>query len=142
MALEDKELLTNFTTDEAIANAIHEHLRDEKLPCAAAFRIAEAQDVTPLEVGKTADQLEIHLTRCQLGLFGYPQGKGWRTALPEIANPEALKSAIEARLNEKGELPCRAAWEIAEAHGLPRMHVGYLADKLGIRLTTCQMGAF
>jgi hypothetical protein len=144
MALEDKELPTDFTIDDAVANAIRERLQDEKLPCAAAFKIAEAQEVTPLEVGKTADVLDIHLTRCQLGLFGYPgHTKGWET--PNFASldaPEGLEEAIRERVDNEGNVGCAALWELSAAFEIPRLYIGWFTDQLGIPISPCQLGAF
>lgn len=144
MALEDKELPTDFTINEAVANAIREHLKDEKLPCAAAFKIAAAQDVTPLEVGKTADVLDIHLTRCQLGLFGYPgHAKGWET--PNFASldaPEGLEEAIRKKVDEEGNVGCATLWELSGAFEIPRLYIGWFTDQLGLRISPCQLGAF
>ena len=144
MALEDKELSTNFTIDEAVANAIRAHLRDEKLPCAAAFKIAETQEIPPLDVGKTADQLGIHLTRCQLGLFGYPgHAKGWDT--PDFASlkaPEGLEEAIRSRTDDAGTIGCATLWELSAQFEIPRLYIGWFTDQLEIRITPCQLGAF
>ncbi len=143
MALEEKEIPDDFTINGEIANAIQNNLKDGKLPCARAFRIANRLDVPPLAVGKNADALQIHLSHCQLGLFGYGHEKAWQgTSLAKITNPEELKGAIQARRNDDGALPCRAAWDVAEAFSVSRMQVGYFADQLGIRIVACQLGAF
>jgi len=144
MALEDKQIPTDFTIDEAVANAIRDRLRDGKLPCAAAFKIAEAQEVTPLEVGKTADQMDIHLTRCQLGLFGYPgHAKGWET--PDFASlnaPKGLEEAIRESVDEEGNVGCATLWALSEQFEIPRLYIGWFTDQLDLRISPCQLGAF
>jgi len=44
-------------------------LVDGKLPCAAAFKIAQELKVSPRNVGETADELGIKICNCQLGCF-------------------------------------------------------------------------
>ncbi len=57
--------------DERIAGEIRKTIKDGKVSCAAAHRIAEELGVTPAEVGVTIDLLEARIERCQLGLYGY-----------------------------------------------------------------------
>jgi hypothetical protein len=42
---------------------------DGKLPCAAAFKIAEKFKVAPKVVGDEANRLNIRINKCQLGCF-------------------------------------------------------------------------
>jgi DNA invertase Pin-like site-specific DNA recombinase len=69
MALKDKKPNGNLKIDEALAAAIRARLRDGRLPCAAAFLIAEELGVSLREVGRAADALGIRLSHCQLGAF-------------------------------------------------------------------------
>jgi hypothetical protein len=144
MALSDKQRPTDFTMDDKVAAAIRARSTDEKLPCAQAFIIARELEIAPLIVGQHADALEIHLTRCQLGLFGYPGEKeAWKTTnLTARPVPEGLEAALRAAVDDDGHLACAAAWEIAAQFEVPKMQVGYLADRLEIKITPCQLGAF
>ena len=144
MALEDKTLPVDFVVDPELATAIQTHLDGGNLPCAQAFVLAEAQAVAPLAVGQTADVLQIHLSRCQLGLFGYPgHTKGWEvTNLADRPVPPELPPAIQAALNDAGILTCAAAWDIAARLRVPKMLVAYVATQMGIRVRGCQLGAF
>ncbi len=144
MALEDKPLPTDFVVDPDLAEAIQKYLVDGNLPCARAFALAEAQGVAPLLIGQTADVLQIHLTHCQLGLFGYPgHTKGWEVAnLADHPVPPELPPAIQAALNDEGILTCPAAWEIAARLRVPKMLVAYVAGQMSIRVRGCQLGAF
>ncbi len=144
MTLAEKTLPSDFVIDETLAAAIRAHLKEGKLPCASAFAIARTHNVTPLLVGQTADVLQIHLTRCQLGLFGYPgHAKGWAAAkIAERAIPEGLEEAIRAAVDSDGNFACVKAWEIAARFGIPKMQVAYVADQMGIRFSPCQLGAF
>jgi len=143
MALDQKQRPPNFVIEARIADAIQAHTKENKLPCAQAFAIAEALGAHYLLIGQTADALEIHLSHCQLGLFGYPSGKGWvATKLAERPTPEGLEQAIREATDQDGNLACARAWEIAAHFRIPKMQVGYVADKLGIHIAPCQLGAF
>ncbi|MEA3341930.1 MAG: hypothetical protein U9R15_18360 [Chloroflexota bacterium] len=144
MTLAEKTLSSDFVVDETLAAAIRARLKEGKLPCASAFAIAREHGVTPLLVGQTADVLQIHLTRCQLGLFGYPgHAKGWTAAkIAARAIPEGLDEAIRAAVDSDGNFACVKAWEIAASFGIPKMQVAYVADHIGIRFSPCQLGAF
>ncbi|MCS7283854.1 MAG: hypothetical protein RMK65_12310 [Anaerolineae bacterium] len=130
--------------DERIAEAIRRYLDHEgSLPCAAAFRVVEELGVEPLEVGRTADEMGVKLSRCQLGLFGYgPKAEGRHKIVrpAETISPE-LAGAIRDSLSE-GRLTCRAAWDIAAILGIPKMDVAAAAERLEIRIARCQLGAF
>jgi len=52
-----------------------------------------------------------------------------------------LESAVKASLKD-GYLSCPAAWGIARKYHVPRIVVGEIADRLGIRVTNCQLGCF
>ena len=134
MALKDKKL----------AEAIRGRLRENLLTCTAAFSVAEDEGVDPLVVGQTADAIQVHLSRCQLGLFGYPgHAKGWATArVGENSFPEELEEALRAARDRDGNLSCASAWELAEQFGISRIEVGFISDRLGVRIRQCQLGAF
>ncbi len=125
--------------NEQIAAAIRKQLHEGMLRCATAFRIVEELGVTPMEVGETADALEVRLSRCQLGLFGYGEQKSIVKPAEKIA-PE-LEQAIQEGLIE-GRLLCADAWTIAERFGMPKLHVANAVEKLGVRIKPCQLGAF
>lgn len=130
--------------DERIVEAIRRHLDSEgMLPCAAAFRVVEELGVEPLAVGQTADEMGVRLNRCQLGLFGYgPKAEGrHKVVRPAETVEPGLAQAIQDGLCE-GRLPCKTAWEIAEALGVPKMEVSAAAEALGIRIARCQLGTF
>jgi hypothetical protein len=125
--------------DEEIAAAIRERARESALRCAAAFRIAEDLDVSPLAVGRVADDMDVRLVRCQLGLFGH----GERKRVVEPAGEVAL--ALEQAIREGlilDRLPCAVAWAIAARFGMPKLHVANAAEKLEVHVGQCQLGAF
>lgn len=131
-----------------IENQMREAIRGKEtakgeLFCVSAFQIAEALDVEPLEVGQAADEMDVRLSRCQLGLFGYgPKAEG-RHSIVEPAEQVApeLAQAIQERVGEEG-LSCKAAWEIAASLDLPKLQVSSAAEALEIKIVRCQLGAF
>lgn len=125
--------------DEGLIELVRTRAREDGLRCADAFRIATQLGIRPLEVGLAADAADIHLARCQLGLFGYGEHKGIVKPAEQVS-PE-LEQAIREGLI-LGRLPCAVAWALAARFRMPKMHVSSAAEKLGIRVSECQLGAF
>jgi hypothetical protein len=127
-----------------IDQAIRQALVDGQLPCAAAFALAESLRVHPLKVGQAADRLELRLSRCQLGLFGYGQKAegSYRRVKPTQDIPGELAAAIRASLDQDGRLSCEDAWRIASELRLPKQVVANAAEGLTVRIVHCQLGAF
>ncbi|MEA3308670.1 MAG: hypothetical protein U9Q70_04055 [Chloroflexota bacterium] len=144
MTLEEKTLPTDFVVDEHLAQVIRARTRKGKLPCAVAFAIAAQQGMSPRLVGQTADVLQIHLSHCQLGLFGYPGGKkGWELAKSTpLLLQDKIQAALRAAVMESGTLACTQLWELAAQFQVPKLRIGQLCDELGIKITPCQLGAF
>ncbi len=129
------------TADPSAAEAVRVKAGPDGVACASAFKVAADLDISPAEVGKTIDLLDLKLTRCQLGLFGYP---GQRMVFEPVtleSIPAGLKAAIAESL-ENGRLPCQGAWRIAERLGLKKMEVAAAADSMGVKIKPCQLGAF
>lgn len=124
--------------DERIADAIREKTEGGEIACAEAERMGAALNVPLAEIGRTLDLLELRISRCQLGLFGYPEGKAVH---PAAAVAPDFEAAIRGRLAE-GRLPCKAAWEIAAERRISRMEVSSACETLKIRIKPCQLGAF
>jgi hypothetical protein len=124
--------------DERISGAVREKSEAGELACAEAERIGLTLGVSLAEIGRTLDLLELRIGRCQLGLFGYPEGKAVH---PVAAVAPDFETAIRMRL-AGGRLPCQAAWEIAEGRKLTRMAVSDACEALKIRIKPCQLGAF
>jgi len=123
--------------DEKAISKVRASLVDGKLPCAVAFRIADELVLEPKEVGDLADELDIKISRCQLGLFGHER----RIVKPAQDVAEELTERLKTSLVE-GRLPCAKAWEIARELRIKRVRVGRAADALGIRISQCQLGCF
>jgi hypothetical protein len=127
------------TVSSALQQAVRAKLVDKEITCHAAHAIAEALHVTPREVGVAIDLQEGFIRKCQLGLFGYGPKRKAVTAAETVA-PE-LEAAIESALIG-GRLTCAAAWRIADTAGLPRMAVSNACERLKIKISACQLGAF
>jgi hypothetical protein len=143
MPFSERESPEGFTPDPATMAAIRERVMDGKLSCASAFEIVHALNVDPLDVGWTANVMEVRLYRCQLGLYGYPGKHGWaeaNTAGQPV--PPGLPEALTEARDEEGKISCATAWEIAARFQAPRIVVGYVADSLGIAFKACQLGAW
>ena len=52
-----------------------------------------------------------------------------------------LESAVKASLKD-GYLSCPTAWRIAKEANVPKIAIGKITDRLGIRITNCQIGCF
>ena len=70
-----------------------------------------------------------------------------RREIPE--NPAGLSPEKLAQIEESvklslkdGYLACPIAWTLAKKTGVPRIAVGAMVDKLGYRITDCQLGCF
>jgi len=122
-----------------IVELINKKASGGALPCAAAFQAAKDLDVKPAEVGFTLDNLEIKISKCQLGIFGYGKGKGPLKLMDNV--PPSLEDAIHKILTD-GKLQCGSAWKEAERLGIARMDIASACDTLGIRISKCQLGAF
>jgi hypothetical protein len=125
--------------NKEIAQAIEKRTVGAEITCAEASHIAGELNMPMGEVGVAMDLLEIRITRCQMGLFGYGDKK---TVIEpaETVSSELEKSIREALVN--GRLPCAASWEIAERFKFPKMNVTAACEALKIKIKPCQLGAF
>ena len=134
-----KKHKSNAQLNEEIKDHIIRQSKNNELPCAVAFKIAAELNVSPAEVGKTDDLLEMELVKCQLGLFGYTPDK--KIVKPKAAENPDLASAIQdARVD--GNLSCENAWEIARRFDVSKMKVSSVCEQLKIKVKPCQLGAF
>ena len=130
---------SNAQLNEKIKDHIIRQTKNNELPCAVAFKIDAELNVSPAEVGKTVDLLELMLVKCQLGLFGYHSNK--KMIMPNnVVDPDVKIAISEALIDEK--LPCKSAWEIASRFNIRKMAVGGLCEALKVKIKPCQIGAF
>ncbi len=126
-------------SEESLRQYLADAASHGELSCKAAFEAAAMYGLPPEQVGEFADRFGFHLTKCQLGLFGYPPQK--KIVAPLESVDADLAAAIQAGM-ANNRLPCRNAWEIADRFHLPRMTVSAACETLGVKIKPCQLGAF
>lgn len=129
--------------NEEIAARIRLHPQAGRLPCAVAHYIAAELGVAPGQVGETANEIEVKITQCQLGLFGY--AKKGKPAYKILSSMEPVPEELARALHEAaadGRIPCLKLWQIAEEQGISRHEVGNAADTLRLQIRPCQLGCF
>jgi hypothetical protein len=130
---------TGTTPDPLIAEALKAAVKDQRISCAAAHRIAGKLDVSPETVGLNMDLLEYRINRCQMGLFGYYPEK--RIIHPaEMVSP-MLAESLRSKARE-GRISCAEAWKIAAENDLSKLEVGSACEGLNLKIIPCQLGAF
>ena len=136
-------MMAGSSEKEWLLSEMRRYLVDGQLPCTAAHTVAYLLGFSPAQVGQAADQAEISISLCQLGLFGYgPKAEGRSTLVRGAARtPEALRAVLSSRAQD-GRVSCAACWEIAAQAGVERLVVAELAEALGLRIVKCQLGCF
>ena len=129
---------SNKLNDE-IAHAIEKKVLDGEITCADAEGIAGTLNTPMGEIGVAIDLMEIRISKCQLGLFGYKPEKMIVTPADNV--PAELEKAIRD-IMVNGRLPCTASWEIAEKFNMPKIDVSSACETLKIKIKPCQLGAF
>ena len=125
-----------------VAESITTHLISGKLSCQAASMVAKELGVPLGEVGKTADLMEIPVFKCLLGLFGQEGSAGEKKSIKAVESvPDEMKQAILTK-TKKHTVDCLTTWQIADETGCPLTKIASYCEKLGIKITRCQLGAF
>ena len=125
--------------DAKIAEAVEQKVSDKRITCAAAFQIAEKLDVAPARVGTTLDLMEIRLSKCQMGLFGYgPQKKIVKPS--ENVSPELAEAIKESAADNC--ITCESCWAVAQKIGCARLEASGACEALKVKIFSCQLGAF
>jgi hypothetical protein len=127
--------------NQAIATQIQQSLTEGRLSCPLAFRVARRLGVSPQQVGEAANELDVRISRCQLGLFGYGSTNKDKALESVQEVGEELQARIRDGVIEEG-LPCARAWDIASELTMKRLDVANAAESLGIQITQCQLGCF
>jgi len=55
---------------------------------------------------------------------------------------KALEEAILKASGPDRRLPCARAFQVAEEQGVPRARVGEACNRLGVKISRCQLGCF
>jgi hypothetical protein len=129
--------------DERIHQAMLERLENGHLPCNQAFAIAQILGVEPLAVGLAANEADIRISRCQLGLFGYgPKAEGKHKIVHPMENvPERLAARLRAEA-ESDSITCAAVWRAADGLGFGRLEASSAVEAMGLKVSRCQLGCF
>jgi hypothetical protein len=125
--------------NEDLKKEILEQVKNNNFSCKKAEEIAGELGFTLEETGKAIDILNINITKCQLGLFGYGETKKVVQPAKEIT-PELKESITSALENER--LSCIDAWKIAGKLNISRLKVASACETLQIKIKPCQLGAF
>ncbi len=125
--------------NETIAAKLKEKISDKRISCAEAHSIATELKVTPAEVGTAIDLLEVRIIKCQLGLFGHGREKNI-PPLSDKVNPDIEQAIRSSLVNSR--LPCFTAWELAKKFGISRPIIAAICEKMKIKVSPCQLGAF
>jgi hypothetical protein len=129
--------------EQSIEELINAYPEKGKLPCAAAHLIAVLAEKSPDDVGRTADEMSVSFTYCQLGLFGY--GRKGKSSYKILGRPvDVEKSVIDEirNVSKDGKITCNELWSIADKSGISRAEAGNAADSISIKVKGCQLGAF
>ena len=125
--------------DPMIEEEMRRRAANQEIPCTAAFEISRDLGMTTMAVGQTADLMNIAVVKCQLGLFGYQPEK--KIIKAEDTSNRALKDAIMGSA-ENSRLSCKKAWQIAGQFKISKLVVGNVSQANGIKIKSCQLGAF
>ena len=125
--------------NSALKAEIVKRAKTGELPCAVAFAIAKDLGFSAGEIGKTVDLMNLRLSKCQMGLFGYKPEKNIVKPLNEVN--QDINDAIDVALVD-GRLSCNKAWEIASRLKVSKITVSGACDARGIKIKPCQLGAF
>lgn len=125
--------------NKTIAEKIRALADDNCLSCSAAHRAAKALNVSPSEIGVQTDLLEYQITECQLGLYGYSDGK--KKINPNIEISPELNEQLD-KATENDRISCLECWNIAKKLKMKRIDVSSACEKKNIKIKPCQLGAF
>ncbi len=123
----------------ALMDKIKASAEDGTISCAAAHGAAKALGETPEAAGRAADLLELKITKCQLGLFGYGKGTKLVKAAESVA-PDLQREISGA--SPDGRITCKDLWAIADARKMKRLDAACACEKIGVKIIKCQLGAF
>ncbi len=85
------------------------------------------------------DLLELRLSKCQLGLFGYGKQKKIVARLENV--PQELDKAIKQSIINN-RISCAECWTVASKVACSKLDVSAACETLKIKIFPCQLGAF
>jgi hypothetical protein len=129
--------------EESLKREIESNLHDGRLQCAVAWRIADRLNVERLAVGEMADTLDVRVSHCQLGLFGYGDKKlGLSKILKPVETVDAELTAAIRGAAQDGTVTCAQLFDIINQLKRLSVDVSSHAEALGIKVVQCQLGCF
>lgn len=140
MALKNKKIPDDFSPDESIRERFIQHVSDGKLACTEAFRLAREFNLPESEIGHYANLCDVHLEKCQIGLFGYGPGKKRLVKKQDHVDP-ILVAAVKEKTTD-GIIFCAAVFSISESLNCGKIDVGNACETLGIKIKRCRFSAF
>lgn len=139
MGLKNKKDFKGFTPNHQISEKIACEVEEGRIACASAFKLAENLGLSPEEIGRYADALDIRLSKCRIGLFGYGKGVKLVKKLDEV--DKAIEEQIE-RLVNNSRINCADILKIAEQMKTSPVTVGSVCQTNNIKIKNCSLGAF
>ena len=125
--------------DPTISKKIKALAQNNTITCSSAHRAAKDLGVSPAQIGVQADLLELRISQCQMGLFGY--GKGIKKIDPSIHLGDDLWASLEKAGKDK-RISCALCWEMAARFKMKKLDMGSACEKLDLKIKPCQLGAF
>jgi hypothetical protein len=122
-----------------LIEAVREAAAPGGLTCESAHALALRHGVAPAIIGQCADRLELRLLACQLGLFGH--GTRPKIVAPAAAVAPRVEEALRCAA-QSGRITCLDCWRIADQQGLTRLEISGACERLTLRISRCQLGAF
>lgn len=114
------------------AKILKQYLNENgKINCLDAFKLARELNIEPIEIAKLTKEYSIKIDNCELGVFG-------SNDFGEVR--EDIYDKLSLRTNEKNEVECSAAWEVAKEFSLKK--VGATTKKSDLEVTYCKLGCF
>ena len=128
------------SVDPAVAKGVRDLSRDGEIACADAHDISTKLEITPGEIGKAIDLMEMKIIRCQLGLFGYEESRRNIIEPADIVSDDLREQIIKGA--DDSRVSCASLWKIADERGISKMDVTAACEKLNLKICCCQLGAF
>lgn len=126
--------------NQAAAAAVKMRLADGRISCRAAHEAAAEAGVSPGVIGQTLDLLEVRINGCQLGLFGRGAKKGGSGEEKKNYPAELIQAVRDA--SSEGQISCYDLWQAADGAACLRASAAAVCEKEGIKIVSCQLGAF
>ena len=114
--------------------------KDGCISCTDAHAVSKDLGIPPAEIGKAIDGMEIKIIRCQLGLFGHEKGK--RNIVAQAAEVDESLAALLGNTAFQNRISCKALWDIAQERNMQKMDLTSACEAMGIKIVSCQLGAF